>query len=323
MSEPIPPGYAVRAPTTADAGAVVEIINACKAADGDEAVASVEEVVDDWAGVDLATEAVAVVAPDGRFAGYADLDNRRNVSVSVYGFVHPDHRGRGIGRWLVEWGEARARAVMPAAPAGARVVVQHYVDAANDGARRLLVGAGYEPVRQAWMMAIDLDEAPPRPAWPNGVTVRTFVPGQDERACYEAVEDAFRDIWGRPPNTFERFLGFTRAETFDPSLWFLAEAGGRIVGVALGKVIAGEGQIDVVGVRREWRRRGLGLALMHQAFGAYHARGVRRVELSVDAESGTGAPRLYGRAGMWVRRSYVLFRKELRPGTDLGDEPEA
>jgi hypothetical protein len=42
--------------------------------------------------------------------------------------------------------------------------------------------------------------------------------------------------------------------------------------------------------------------------------GVREVGLSVDAESITGAPRLYGRAGMRVSESY--YQKELRPGCD-------
>jgi mycothiol synthase len=72
-----------------------------------------------------------------------------------------------------------------------------------------------------------------------------------------------------------------------------------------------------VGVRRPWRKRGLGLALLRHAFTEYHRRGVPRVGLSVDAESITGAPRLYGRAGMRVRESYIIHLKELRPGIDL------
>ena len=75
--------------------------------------------------------------------------------------------------------------------------------------------------------------------------------------------------------------------------------------------------MDVVGVRRPWRRRGLGLALLRHAFGEYRRRGVRRIELSVDAGSVTGAPRLYGRAGMRQKTVYVVYQKELRPGTDL------
>jgi GNAT superfamily N-acetyltransferase len=44
---------------------------------------------------------VVVTAPDGRVAGYADVLDRSYVSVSVYGYVHPEHRGRGVGTYLV------------------------------------------------------------------------------------------------------------------------------------------------------------------------------------------------------------------------------
>jgi mycothiol synthase len=74
--------------------------------------------------------------------------------------------------------------------------------------------------------------------------------------------------------------------------------------------------VDVVAVRRPWRGRGLGLALLRHALGELYRRGVREVGLSVDAESITGAPRLYGRAGLRVSSSYALFQKELRPGRE-------
>ena len=206
----------------------------------------------------------------------------------------------------------RSRAAL--APEGAEVVVRHYVISTNTGARRLLENFGYEAVRGTYVMEIDLEEEPPEPEWPEGVTVRTFGPGRDEGAVFEAVEDAFRDVWGRPRGTFERFVAMT--EGFDPSLWLLATDGGEIAGVVLGKTVAGEGWVDV-GVRRPWRRRGLGLALLRRAFGEYRSRGVRRVELSVDAGSTTGAPRLYGRAGMRPKTSYVVYQKGLPVGEDI------
>jgi GNAT superfamily N-acetyltransferase len=69
---------------------------------------SVEELVGDWHGLDLAEEAVVVDALDGRIAGYADVLNRACVTVSTYGYVHPAYRGRGVGTFLVAWGAGRA-----------------------------------------------------------------------------------------------------------------------------------------------------------------------------------------------------------------------
>jgi hypothetical protein len=48
-----------------------------------------------------------------------------------------------------------------------------------------------------------------------------------------------------------------------------------------------------------------------------YERGIRRIELSVDADSSTGAPRLYTRAGMGVAQSYGVYRREIRPGADF------
>ena len=314
----LPEGYTTREPTQEDAEAVAALISACQIADTGASDMSVEEVLDDWHTLDLAEEAVILTAPDGRIAAYADVFNRSFVIVSVYGYVHPDYREVGLGRYLVAWGERWTRDHMPQAQENARVVVQHYINSANEGARRLLEGSGYTPVRGIYVMEAELDETSPLPHWPADISLRTFVPGKDERVVYEAVEDAFRDLWGRPRNPFERFVRETGKENFDPSLWFLAVEGDEIAGLTLGKTLAGEGWVEVVGVRRPWRNRGLGLALLRHAFTEYHRRGTHRVNLSVDAESITGAPRLYGRAGMRVRESYIIHLKELRPGVDLG-----
>jgi mycothiol synthase len=314
----LPEGYVTRAPGRADAGEVAALIHASDLADSGASDMSVEELLDDWHSLDLAEEAVAVVAPDGTIAGYADLINRSFVTVSVYGYVHPDFRDLGIGAYLISWGERWTRGRMPQAPEDARVVVQHYVNRLNETAQRLLESLDYAPVRGVYVMETELDGVPPQPNWPEGISVRTFVTGQDERPLFEAVEDAFRDMWGRPRGTFERFAAMTETESFDPTLWFLAMDGDEIAGATLCKTLAGEGWIHVVGVRRPWRNRGLGLTLLRHALAEYQRRGVRKVALSVDAESITGAPRLYGRAGMRVRESYVIYLKELRPGRDLG-----
>ncbi len=59
------------------------------------------------------------------------------------------------------------------------------------------------------------------------------------------------------------------------------------------------------GVPGGWR--GLGLALLQHTFRAYYQQGKDKVALGVDAESLTGATRLYEKAGMKVvpRDKYV------------------
>jgi len=53
------------------------------------------------------------------------------------------------------------------------------------------------------------------------------------------------------------------------------------------------------------------MALLRHAFGAFYARGYRGAGLGVDAESLTGATRLYERAGMRVTEQYETHEKML------------
>ena len=128
---------------------------ACVRADGGAEGTSVGHVLDDWHEIDLQEEAVIVLGPGGNVAGYADVVNR--VSVTVYGHVHPAHRGLGVGAWLVGWGEDWTRGRMHLAPEGERVVVKHYVISTNAGARGLLEDSGYEAVRGTYVMETYLE----------------------------------------------------------------------------------------------------------------------------------------------------------------------
>jgi mycothiol synthase len=319
----LPTGYDARPPREEDAGDVGALITASRAAYGDEEVATAEDVLDDWQGVDLALEAIVVTAPDGRIVGNADIYNRRSMRVSVYGNVAPDERRRGVGAFLVRWGEEWARERMSAAPEGAKVAVEHYIDGQNAPAQKLLESLGYPRIRTVYVMAITLDEAPPAPVWPEGARGRAFVPGQDEHATWSAVETAFRDLLERPPGSYARWLAMTESERREPDLWRLAEdqRDGAIVGTVLGKRFSGGGWVGGVGVRRDWRGKGLALALLHALFGVYYASGVRDVSLSVDADSPSSAPSLYTRAGMQATKNIGIYRKTLREGTDWSAIP--
>ena len=320
----IPPyGYTMRPPTRDDAPAVAALIAACQAADGDRPTMTADEVLGDWAGLDLGEDAILIVDAAENIVACASIFNRRYVRGSVYGSVHPDRRRQGLGAALVRWGEEWLRARWDRAPAGSCVDAQHFIRSTNAAARRLLAAQGYRHIRTVFVMETVVDEPAPAPEPPPGVALRAFVPGRDERATFDAVEEAFRDSWDRLPGEFDRWLALTELERRDPDLWSLAveEASGAIVGTCLGGRAGERGWIGAVGVLRLWRGRGLGLALLRHVFAAFARRGVREIGLSVDSESSTGAPRLYRRAGMRVTEEYLLHRKELRPGKPLSDDP--
>jgi ribosomal protein S18 acetylase RimI-like enzyme len=64
----------------------------------------------------------------------------------------------------------------------------------------------------------------------------------------------------------------------------------------------------------------LGLALLQHTFRAYYQQGKDKVALGVDAESLTGATRLYEKAGMKVVRETNTYEIELRAGEDLSTQ---
>lgn len=318
----LPSGYRARPATMDDAEGVARVIAACEAAYNLGTQTSAIDIRDDWQDVDLDDETVVVEDASGVIVACADMDHKSYAVLNMYGSVDPEHEGEGLGRYLIEWGERWALERMNRADPEVQVVVRHFVHDSHQAALDLFASCGYRQVRHTYVMGINLDAEPPAPEWPEGVIEAEYRPGIDERSIHEAVEDAFRDTWGRPPSTFERFLAFSRGEGVKPDLWIVARSNDEVAGTCLGSLSSDQGWISSVGVRRSWRRKGLGLALLQAGFRAFWRRGITDVRLSVDAESLTGANRLYERAGMHVVSDYILHEKVLREGIDIGKSPD-
>jgi mycothiol synthase len=177
-------------------------------------------------------------------------------------------------------------------------------------------------VRFFWHMEIKLGDPPPRPQWPAGILARPLRVGQDEHTLYGLMEEVFAEHWGYVPRSLETWSHRTfNSPNFDPNLYFLAWDGDQAAGGLMGSQRGDLAWVGTLGVRRSWRKRGLGLALLLQAFEVFYRRGQRHIGLAVDAANETGATRLYERAGMRVARQYVVYEKELRAGRELGYSP--
>jgi len=309
------PGYTLRRPTLDDVGPVVELIRECELADSGSAERTEEDVSTAWRMIDLDADAWLVVDEHGQPVAAAALRKQHPTRMFVYPAVAPAHRRRGIGARLLALAEERARDHIPKAPAGARVALAQPVGEHNSGARALLERHGYAFVRRFWQMELDLARELPAPAWPDGIRLETYAPERG-RAIFDAIEEAFQDHWNFVPQRFDEFRAWhIDRESFDGSLWFLGLDGDEIAGASLCAVRDGVGWVNILGVRRPWRRSGLGLALLHQSFAAFRARGLPRAALGVDSENPTGATRLYERAGMFVSRHSDAYEKVLREGS--------
>ena len=254
-----------------------------------------------------------VAERDGLIVGYADVrvdDEGRRFPIDIR--VPPPLWGTGLTARLLEVAETWAREhAEPSAHA------RGFPGERDDELRITLEDAGYRLARHSFQMEIELPDRMEPPQWPDGIVVRTYDPARDERRVYEASEEAFEDSWDFRPTPFElwRNFVFERGQEFDPTLWWLAEDDGELAAVCLNAWhFSGDpafGWIGTLGVRRPWRRRGLGLALLRQSFADFKQRGATRVGLGVDAESPTGAVRLYERAGMRSIRRNDTYDKQL------------
>lgn len=303
MSLSLPDGFTVRAATREDATAINRLVIAADEAVQGWSDETESDLLDWWRLVDLEQDSW-VVEHDGRVAAYSVLFPHTG-NAELDGFVHPAKTGLGLGTWLLVNGEARARAREFS-------VARTWCLAPDAVARRLFELRGFREVRRYYRMLIELDGPPPAPVWPDGFRIGTFE-SDDARAFHAALNEAFVGEWTFVSLPFEEWVEHrVNAPDFDPTLWFIVREGDEIAAVLRGEPDrGGAGWVGAIGVRKPWRKRGLGQALLLHAFGEFYRRGQPRIGLGVDAQNPTGATRLYERVGMRVAYEAIAFEKAL------------
>jgi mycothiol synthase len=303
--------YTMRAPAPEDMQTVLDFMAACDIADYGEAMHHDPEDVKSWW---RREESWLIFTPTGKLAAYASLYDSERKHARFHGdaLVHPDFRGHGLEPAMLDLIERRACEMAADAPPEAQITLTSGALGKDQARRELLESSGFNMVRVFWRMRVDMTEAPPAPEWPAGIVMRTYQPGADDRALYDAVDEAFQDHWDHTTLPFEEWMERTQKASFDPALWFIAWDGEQIAGVTLCNSEPDKGWIGNVAVRRPWRKRGLALALVRHALGEFWRRGMHRVELGVDAASPTNAQKLYQRVGMHPAIEWVVYEKVLR-----------
>jgi mycothiol synthase len=337
---PHPPTGAEAAPTAGDEGPRITVTGALAEPDAAralrlagaaaerDAVAPLSEPVllhlryggDDQARNLLLTASPVPADPapaDPVLAGYAHLgaadqaDPAEGPAAELV--IHPDYRGHGLGLAL-------ARALLAeAAPRPLRVWAHGDLPAA----RALAARAGFTRIRSLWTMYRPLADLPPIPAFPPGVTLRTFAVGTDEAAWLDVNRRAFAHHPEQGSWTGEDLSLREREPWFDPDGFFLAERDGKLAGFHWTKIhrpadndnpaAPGHepvGEVYVVGVDPAGQGGGLGRALTLAGLHYLRSRGLAEVMLYVD-EDNTPAIRLYESLGFAHRGTDVMF---LHPG---------
>ena len=308
----------VSRPTLDEIDETLALLRAADAAVLEDSDWTESELREEWGRLDLEQDAW-LVRLDGRLAGVAFLLDRREGRFIGDAYVHPELTGRGVGTLVLDLLEGRTRELEADWPVDERIVLQCAHLVGDDRAPHLFASRGFDYVRSGFRMVIDVTDDDAAPEWPDGIELRPLDVERDGRLVHAAIEEAFAEEWGHATLPYdrwrERVFDWPR---FDPSLvpvaWDVAQ--GEIAGLSLNypKRMGDWGWIGSIGVRRGWRRRGLGLALLRDSFRRFRESGETIVALGVDAENPTGAILLYEHAGMRVLWRADVWQKELRAG---------
>jgi GNAT superfamily N-acetyltransferase len=177
------------------------------------------------------------------------------------------------------------------------------------GATDLVRNHGFRLVQETLALRRPLDGLLAEPEWPDGVVVRTFEPA-DAEAVQALLDEAYRAWDSRyVPLAHDDWLRWMTGDPdFDPTVWWLAERNGGLVGCALHWRT---GWLKDLAVRESERGRGLGAALVQQGLAEFARRGVGSLGLKVDAANPTGAIRLYERLGFVLERREAVWALSL------------
>lgn len=247
-----------------------------------------------------------------------ELDNDGGHNYATWGAVHPAWRRRGLGTALLRWTEARQRRVAAGHPRDVAKRLESWSYVQEVGRTALLEVNGYEPVRYWFEMERPDLAAIPEVPFPDGVEIRP-VADDHLRRIFDVEVAAFRDHFGGIDDTEEAFQRMVHDPRRDVSLWVVAWHDDEIVGQSLNRINRSEneargtrrGRVNAVGVLRDWRRKGIGRALVAESLRVLRDAGMTSARLGVDAENPHGALGLYESLGFRVVARGRIYRKPL------------
>ena len=297
--------------TTAQAGEVLALIEVARLADGVTPLSEHGMLRLSYGSAGGGRDFIVIAG--GRIAGYAYLDppsGDRAGAGEVTGelVIHPDRRRHGLGRALT--GE------LAVAADGRALRLWAHGDL--PAAAALAQATGLDRFRALWQMRRSLREPLDHPVLPVGLTLRTFVPGQDD--------DEWLGLNGRAFAKHPEQGGWTRHDLelreqepwFDPAGFFIAERDGRMTGFHWTKVHdPGLGEVYVVGVDPAEQGTGLGRALTLAGLRHLRDLGLARAMLYVD-EDNVPAIRMYEALGFTRARVDAMYRSASPGGRPPG-----
>ncbi len=276
-----------------------------------------EEMGDPAADLDGGILLVDGARPVG--CGWLTVTADSAVKAYLWGGVDPAYKGRGLGTDIIDRMALRALELRdrdhPKLPGELKV----WLESNRASAAELLRRKGFETWRYFFRMRRDMEEPVPDGPVPTGFRLRPYREA-DAEATRLASNASFADHWGSSVLDAERWEAeFSGSRSFRPGLSRVAEASdGAIVGFVLVAEFEAETEqrgyatayVSRVGTLSAARGRGVASALLRDSLGSIAQDCYRYAELGVDADSPTGAGRIYERLGFTtIMRNSVVGRR--------------
>jgi mycothiol synthase len=301
--------FSIKHPTLEDAQAITDLVALCDIEDIGEPDITLSDVLDMWNSIPIDTNAWIALSETSKIIGYGFVEETGANRMDTCVFVHPQFKNQGIGSLILNKVEDRAYFLAKGKEGQQKLMNQ--LSFINHAGRKLVEDRGYQFCRLYERMKIQLEEQPREHPLPEGLTLRPFQPDHDEEKLFSIYDETFRDTWGYTKKDFSTWISQKKADGYDPSLWFLVWKGSEPVGFLMGRMQEDGLFIDLLGVKREYRKHGIGKSLLLHTFGLAYQRNQKTILLYVDSDSLTNANRLYQQVGMRPHSQTAVYMKEL------------
>jgi len=314
-------GLAWTPATLDDIDELTELQRAIDAADHPNYAQTREEMEEDLSHsyLDLAVDSLVARDEHGVAVAYGLVElspgQETIVRSFLFGGVHPEHRGRGIGRELLAWQQSRALQQLAGSPKTLPGWICGNADERAPATARLLERSGFTATRWFISQTRDLAQEIPDVDLPREITLAPYSVELSD-AIHAAKNAAFQDHWSSQPTTDEQWNSMVGLDTFraDHSSVALAPDG-SVAGFLITFVVEDDWKlqgfssayISLLGVVREWRRRSIAPALLAHAMRSYRDAGYEMAELDVDSDNPSGALGLYTGMGFVEQHRSVSY----------------
>jgi mycothiol synthase len=304
----------------ADLPLIAELINSCEMIDRLDDATSADELRLEFStpGFDAARDLRLWQADDGQLIGFGQLwfhDQAADPDSFVWYKIHPSARGGDLDMQILAWAAGRTREV--ARERGVRLRLRAVAYPTEPERIALLESEGFGVDRYFWRMACPLDDSIPEPRFPDSFTLISGP--HDPEAWVQLFNESFVDHWNHVPKTAEEARHWQSDALYRPELNLVALApDGTPAAFCWCEISAeqnalserNEGHIGLLGTRRGFRSIGLGRAMLLAGMRVLRDAGADTAKLGVDADSPTGATRLYESAGFRTVMTRMLYGKD-------------